>query len=123
VGYLSPTTTTVRVPTGHPAAAPTTFAYAGPAVPIPDDGVETGATVAIPVDLSGYAAKLTFSIDGTECTDEEGATTVGIDHTYVSDLEATLTSPSGATATLFSHEGGSGNNLCQVVFDDAAEDP
>ncbi len=121
-GYLSPTTTTVRVPTGHPAAAPTTFAYTGPPVAIPDDD-PAGAAVTFSVDLPGYAASLTFSIDGGACTTDEGATTVGIDHSYVSDLVATLASPSGATATLFSREGGGGNNLCQVVFDDAAADP
>jgi hypothetical protein len=34
-----------------------------------------------------------------------------------------LTSPSGATATVFDRDGGSGNNLCQVVFDDEAAEP
>jgi subtilisin-like proprotein convertase family protein len=121
-GAFSPTTATFSIATGQPADEPTTFAYTGPAVPIPDDD-DAGATVSIPVDLDGYAAKLTFSIDGSECSDDEESETVGIDHTYVGDLVGTLTSPSGATATLFSHEGGGGNNLCQVVFDDAAEDP
>ena len=32
----------------------------------------------------------------------------------------TLTSPGGTTATLFERDGSGGNNLCQVVFDDAA---
>jgi subtilisin-like proprotein convertase family protein len=121
-GHLSPTTASFRVPTGHPAATATTFAYTGPPVAIPDDD-PAGATVAIPVEMQGYAARLTFSVDGTDCTTGEGATTVGIDHTYVGDLKGTLTSPSGATATLFSGDGGGGNNLCQVVFDDAAADP
>ena len=38
------------------------------------------------------------------------------------DLLGTLTAPSGATATLFDGRGAGGNNLCKVVFDDAAED-
>jgi subtilisin family serine protease len=118
-GAFSPTTATFSIPTGQPADEPTTFAYTGPAVPIPDDD-DAGASVSIPVAMTGYAAKLTFSIDGSDCSKKE---TVGIDHTYVSDLVGTLKSPSGATATLFSHEGGGGDNLCQVVFDDAAEDP
>ena len=121
-GVLSPTTATFSIPTGQPATEPTTFAYAGPPVAIPDDD-ENGASVSIPVDMDGYAAKLTFSIDGSECSDDEDSETVGIDHTYVGDLVGTLTSPSGATATLFSHEGGGGNNLCQVVFDDKAATP
>jgi subtilisin-like proprotein convertase family protein len=118
-GAYSPTTDTFSIPTGQPASQATTFAYTGPAVPIPDDD-EDGASVSIPVDLAGYAAKLTFSIDGSDCSTAAGS---GIDHTYVGDLVGTLTSPSGATATLFSHEGGGGDNLCQVVFDDAAADP
>ncbi len=79
--------------------------------------------MAIPVSGVGYASNLTFSVDGTACSAAEGSTTVGIDHTFVSDLVGTLTSPSGQTVTVFDDEGGSGNNLCQVVFDDAATTP
>jgi len=118
-GAYSPTTATFSIPTGQPADEPTTFAYTGPPVPIPDDD-DAGVSVSLPVDMTGYAAKLTFSIDGSDCSSAEGS---GIDHTYVGDLVGTLTSPSGATAILFSHEGGGGDDLCQVVFDDAAEDP
>jgi subtilisin-like proprotein convertase family protein len=121
-GHLSPTTATFRVPTGKPASSATTFAYAGPPVAIPDDS-DLGASVGIPVDMAGYAAKLTFSVDGTACTTAEGATSVGLDHTFMSDLVATLTSPSGVTGTLFTHAGSGGNNLCQAVFDDAAQTP
>jgi len=121
-GALSPTTSTLSIRTGQPAAAATTFAYAGPPVPIPDAD-STGASVPISVSGVGYAANLTFSIDGQTCTTAAGATTVGIDHTFVSDLVGTLTSPAGRTATLFSRSGGIGHNLCQVVFDDAASQP
>jgi subtilisin-like proprotein convertase family protein len=121
-GILSPTTKAVRVPVGEPAASPTTFAYTGPVLPIPDNS-EIGASVSIPVSGIGYASKLTFSIDGETCTADEGATTVGIDHTWVSDLAVTLTGPDGRTALLFQGAGAGGNNLCQVVFDDAAERP
>jgi subtilisin-like proprotein convertase family protein len=121
-GSLSPTTATFRVPTGQPADSPTTFAYAGPPIPIPDAS-ELGASAAIPVDMPGYAAGLTFSVDGTACTTDEGATSVGLDHTFMSDLVGTLTSPSGRTVTLFSADGSGGNNLCQTVFDDTAETP
>jgi subtilisin-like proprotein convertase family protein len=118
-GVLSPTASTVTVKTGRPAAAATTFAYAGDPVPIPDNA-PAGASVTIPVTGFGYADRLTFSIDGTTCTTSTPSTTVGIDHSFVSDLTATLTAPGGPSATLFSGDGGSGNNLCQVVFDDAA---
>lgn len=121
VGALSPTSELVSLPTGQPGPV-STFAYAGPPVPIPDAD-PAGASVSIPVAGVGRPSSLTFSVDGSRCTTDEGATTVGIDHTYVADLVGTLTSPSGATATIFSRGGGSGNNLCQAVFDDAATTP
>ena len=54
-GVLSPTHDDSHDPTGEPAAAPTTFAYAGPPVPIPDND-PAGASVTIPVTGIGYAA-------------------------------------------------------------------
>jgi subtilisin-like proprotein convertase family protein len=121
-GSVPSTSTTVTLPTGQPATTATTYAYGGPPVAIPDDD-PTGASVPIAVSGVGYASGLTFSIDGSTCTAAEGATTVGLDHTFVSDLTGTLTSPSGATATLFSGSGLGGNNLCKVVFDDTAAAP
>jgi subtilisin-like proprotein convertase family protein len=79
--------------------------------------------VAIAVTGVGYASKLTFSIDGAACTTTTPSTTVGIDHPFVADLTATLAAPDGTTARLFTGAGGNGNNLCQVVFDDAAAMP
>jgi subtilisin-like proprotein convertase family protein len=118
-GVLSPTSDRFTVATGQPGTAATKFSYTGPAVAIPD--VSTlGASVTIPVSGFGYASKVRFSIDGTTCTTTIGATTVGIDHTFTGDLTGTLTAPSGASARLFQRVGGTGNNLCQVVFDDAA---
>jgi subtilisin-like proprotein convertase family protein len=121
-GVLSPTSSTVTVKTGQPAAAATTFAYTGEPVAIPDNA-PAGASVTIPVSGLGHAGTVTFSIDGATCSATAGATTVGIDHPFVSDLTATLTAPGGRSATLFSGDGGAGNNLCQVVFDDAATTP
>jgi hypothetical protein len=121
-GVLSPTTAAPVVTTGQPAAAPTPFTYAGAAVAIPDDD-DAGASVTIPVDGVGYAAKLTFSMDGTDCTTAAGATTVGLDHTFVGDLVGTLIAPDERIARLFNRHGSSGNNLCQVLFDDAAALP
>jgi subtilisin-like proprotein convertase family protein len=121
-GVLSPTASTVTVKTGDPADVATTFAYAGAPVAIPDN-VPAGASVTIPVSGVGYADELTFSIDGTTCNTTAGSTTVGLDHTFVSDLTAILTAPGGRSGTLFAGDGGAGNNLCQVVFDDAATTP
>ncbi|MEV4422237.1 S8 family serine peptidase, partial [Patulibacter sp. NPDC049589] len=93
-GILSPTTSTVVVPTGQPSTAVSDFAYSGTPVPIPDND-PTGATATVDVSGVGYASSLTFSIDGTECSTTIGSTTVGIDHTFVADLTATLTAPDG----------------------------
>ncbi|MDT8913927.1 S8 family serine peptidase [Amycolatopsis sp. PS_44_ISF1] len=121
-GSFSPLTSTFRIGVGTPSPVVQTFAYTGPAVAIPDDS-PLGASVPLTVSGVGPAAKVSLSIDGTTCTTTEGATTVGLDHTYVADLAGTLVSPSGATATLFQHTGTSANNLCQVVFDDTAATP
>lgn len=118
-GTLSPTVSTVVVPTGQPSATVRDFAYAGTPVAIPDND-PTGVSATVDVGGVGYASSLTFSIDGTACSTATGATTVGLDHTFVGDLVGTLTAPDGRTATLFARSGGGGNNLCQVVFDDAA---
>lgn len=119
VGSLSPVTSTFPLGVGTPSPVAQTFAYTGPAVAIPDNS-PLGASVPLVVSGVGPASKVSVSIDGATCTTAEGATTVGIDHTYVADLAGTLVSPSGATATLFQHAGSSANNLCQVVFDDSA---
>jgi hypothetical protein len=121
-GRLSPTTAAPTVRTGEPAGGATVFAYAGDPVPIPDND-PAGAAVPIAVSGVGYAAALTFSIDGGPCTANVGDARAGIDHTFVADLVGTLTAPGGASATLFARDGAGGNNLCQVVFDDAAAQP
>jgi subtilisin-like proprotein convertase family protein len=121
VGVLSPTVGALSVPTGK-KGSPVSFSYGGSPVAIPDDDI-AGASVTIPVSGIGVPAELTFSVDGATCSAVEGATTVGIDHTYVGDLTGTLTSPTGMTATVFDASGGSGNNMCQVVFDDTASAP
>ena len=118
-GAHSPTTQSFQIPVGQPSTVVQDFAYTGAPAAIPDNST-VGASVQIPVTGVGRASKLTFSIDGSSCTTTAGATTVGLDHTYIGDLTATLTSPSGATAVLFQRRGSSGHNLCQVVFDDSA---
>jgi subtilisin-like proprotein convertase family protein len=118
-GLLSPTAATFPVATGQPAATPTTFAYGGPPVAIPD-AAPAGVSVTIPVSGIGYGSKLTFSIDGTDCSTAIGDTDAGIDHTFVGDLVGTLTGPGGQSVTLMDRDGAGGNNLCQVVFDDTA---
>src|SRR5262245_2013258 len=116
-----PQTTTFSVQTGQPSS--TVVSYTGPPVPI-DPNIPN--TVTIPITVSGLSSPiggLKFSFDGSACTSAIGATTVGLDHTWVGDLVITLTSPQGTTVTLMNQPGGplnSGNNFCNTVLDDSA---
>ena len=112
---------------GPAGAAPVTFSYAGPPVPIPDAGDLSGnnpgapATATIPVaGLPNSIVDVDFRIDGTACSTTAGSVTVGISHTFANDLEIKLTSPGGTTILLVDNTDGSGNNFCQVVLDDDA---
>ncbi|MDQ7803169.1 S8 family serine peptidase [Amycolatopsis sp. A133] len=119
-GSHSPTTSTFSLPVGTPSPVAQDFAYTGAPVAIPDNS-PVGASVTIPVTGVGRASKVAFSVDGTTCSTDATSTTVGLNHSYVGDLVGTLTAPSGAKATVFQRNGGSGKNLCKVVFaDDAA---
>jgi subtilisin-like proprotein convertase family protein len=116
----SPTVFIVPVQTGSPGASFTT-AYSGAPVAIPDNN-PTG--VSIPLVISGSSlSKIAFSFDGTGCSATAGSTTVGLAHTWIGDLTATLQSPAGTKVTLLNSAGGtsnSGNNFCQTVLDDSA---
>ncbi len=100
--------------------SPVTFSYTGPAVAIPDNNA-AGASAPLAVSgLTGTITDVNFRIDGSSCNTTAGSTTVGLDHTYLGDLTLSLTSPVGTTINLMARRGGSGNNLCQTVFDDSA---
>jgi subtilisin-like proprotein convertase family protein len=115
-----PVTLNFSIPTGRPATTASHFAFAGAPVPIPDDN-PAGADAPISVaGFTGAISSIGFNIDGTVCSAAIGSTTVGLDHTFVSDLTLTLTSPSGRTMTLISGAGGSGNNFCQTLLRDSA---
>jgi subtilisin-like proprotein convertase family protein len=114
-----PQTSTFSVQTGQPNT--TVVSYTGPPVPIPDNGAVT-----IPIVVSGLSSNisdLNFSFDGSSCTSAAGATTVGLDHSWVGDLVIMLTSPQGTTITLMNRPGAasnSGNNFCNTMLDDGA---
>jgi subtilisin-like proprotein convertase family protein len=118
----------ILVPAATADASPTSdnFTYSGAPVPIPD-GLDTigtpGAAVSadLPVSgMTGVVSKVVLTIGGSACTTAQGSTTVGIAHSFVSDLKLSLIAPDG-TSVLFAQEvGGSGNNICQAVFDDSA---
>ena len=105
------------VSVGQPTFSNASASYTGPAVTIPD---ENTAGVNVPLTVSGVTGQiedLNFRIDGTTCN---SATTVGINHTFVSDLSATVRSPLGTARNLFQFVGGGGDNFCQTVLDDQA---
>lgn len=102
---------------GQQTISNATRSYTGPAVSIPD-GNPAGVNVPITVSgVTGLIDDLNFRIDGTTCN---STTTVGINHTWVSDLSATLQSPGGTTVTLFESVGGNGDNFCNTLLDDQA---
>jgi Subtilase family/Proprotein convertase P-domain len=116
-----PQTLSFQVQTGQPS--PTVVSYTGPPVVISSG---PPSTITIPLEVSGLTAPigdLNFSFDGSSCTSAIGATTVGLDHSWVGDLVITLTSPQGTTVTLMNQPGGplnSGNNFCNTLLDDGA---
>lgn len=106
---------------GAAGTTPQTFSHNGGAARIPD-GDARGISVPLTVNgFSGHIADLNFRIDGTDCTTNMGATTVGADHSWVGDLVFKLTSPSGTTVTIINRAGGGGNsgkNFCQTLLDE-----
>jgi fimbrial isopeptide formation D2 family protein len=122
-GNQSPQSFDFSIQTGAPGA-PATFSYTGPAVPIPDSaGADVAGVTAIatlPVVSSGNLYSLKASIDGATCNATAGSTTVGIDHSFVNDLQIDLKSPGGTLVTIINRADGGGNNYCQVVLDDTA---
>jgi uncharacterized repeat protein (TIGR01451 family) len=131
-GGPSPLTFTFSLPTGHPGT-PVTVPYAGPPVPIPDGGNPPGALNEFPgtpavaplavAAVSGRIEKLVLTLDGTVCTTDAGATTVGVDHTFVNDLTFDLKSPLGTSVRIASRIDFGGHNFCQVALDDATPNP
>jgi len=112
------------LPTGLSVlAGPTTVAYSGPVVPIPDNNL-TGASATMTLSgFTGTIADLDFRFTGTTCNTTAGSTTVGLAHSWVGDLLVTLRSPSGTVVTLMNRPGGvnnSGNNFCNTTLDDEA---
>lgn len=127
-GANSPQTFDLSFQIGAPGT-PVTFSYAGQAVPIPDgadlSGTQPGAPVSAPVvaALAGNVYDVDLQIDGATCTNAAGSTTVGLDHSFVNDLEITLISPAGTPSLVIDNTDGSGNNFCQTVLDDESAGP
>ncbi|HEV7667643.1 MAG TPA: IPTL-CTERM sorting domain-containing protein [Thermoanaerobaculia bacterium] len=106
------------------APGPTvTIPYGGPVIPIPDAGGGTAIADLAVGGIGGRIRDVDFRFDGSLCTADEAATTVGLDHTYVSDLQILLISPTGSGNAMIQFAGGSGNNFCQTLLDDESAGP
>lgn len=103
------TTISFSLNTGTPlVGSPATYAYPGPAIPIPDDST-TGATAPIAVNGSGTVTKLRV--------------TVNITHPFDGDLSLRLFAPNGSSISLSAQNGDAGDNYTSTVFDDDAATP
>ncbi len=120
-GPSSPLVAALTAPTGAPGAQQS-FSYTGPVVPIPDS---PGAAVRalLPVSGVGTVSDVNLRIDGDVCNANIGATTVGIDHTFVSDLEVRVVAPNGQVIRVIDNADGGGNNFCQTLLDDESAGP
>jgi len=71
--------------------------------------------------FTGALADLDFSFDGSSCTADAGAETVGLDHTWVGDLVVTLISPQGKRVVLINRldfGDDAGQNFCNTLLND-----
>ncbi len=110
VGTEGPSTEVAR--TGSPLAIPDLAATGATPTPV--------ATTIQVGDIGGPIRDLAVAFGGSTCSSTAGATTVGLTHSFVGDLEMTLTSPQGTTVALTTRTTNSGNNLCRTVFTDSA---
>ena len=124
-----PLTKNIPITLGHLGTA-STFAYTGPVVPIPDAvGANPGATATANLTVSGIAGlvgDVDFRFDGAVCTTAIGATTVGLDHTWVGDIVINLVAPDGTivpVATRMNVGSNAGHNFCQTVLNDSSAGP
>lgn len=108
---------------------PQTFSSSDGPIVIPDGADLSGtapgapATSTIAATGIGQVHAVSMRIDGESCDANAGSTTVGIDHTFVNDLELTLVSPAGTEVLVINNTDGSGNNFCQTELSDASVGP
>jgi len=126
-GGIAPEVLRFTLALGAPGE-PLTFEYAGPPVGIPDSPLRATpgapALAALAVDgLAGWVRDLDFAFEGQPCTTELGATTVGLEHGFVSNLLVELVAPSGMTVPLIRFTDGFGNHFCQTELDDESAGP
>lgn len=98
------------------------YSYSGSPVPIPDAGAIAAANLAVS-GTSQNVYLLDVVIGGSSCNTAPASGTVGIDHTYVSDLDIAIRSPSGAVVQLVDNAGGNGVNFCQTTLTNRTSPP
>lgn len=98
------------------------YSYSGSPVAIPDAGSAAAANLTIS-GTSQNVYLLDVVIGGSSCNTAPGSGTVGIDHSYVSDLDIAVRSPSGAIVQLVDNAGGNGVNFCQTTLTNRTSPP
>lgn len=129
-GGVAPEAFPIALVLGSPGA-PIPFFFAGPAVFIPDSPLrgDPGPPALAMLQVGGMGgiggriADVDLILEGDLCTIASGATTVGIEHPFVSNLLLELVAPSGATVQVVRYAGGIGNHFCQTVLDDESVGP
>lgn len=124
---IAPETFSFPLALGAPGQ-PVRFVYSGPPVFIADAPVRgvagPPALALLPVGgLGSRLADLDLSFDGELCSIAQFATTVGIQHPFVSNLLIELVAPSGRTVPMVRFTDGLGNHFCQTQLDDESAGP
>jgi Metallo-peptidase family M12B Reprolysin-like/Proprotein convertase P-domain len=104
---------------GGPGPA-TRYIYGGPPATL---ALNATTPLSVPLTVAGptgVIADINFSFDGTTCSTADAATTNGVTQTWNGDMTYTLISPAGTRVTLMANRGGSGNHVCNALFDDSA---
>ncbi len=74
-------------------------------------------------DQVTISSEIEIAVNGDGLVVTEVVVTVELSHTWLSDLRIAIVSPSGTEVLLFNRRGGSGDNLTDTRFDDAASLP
>ncbi len=108
------------IPVGSAVGTVQNFNYSGAVAPIPD-GNAAGVNTTVNVSgVTGAIQDLNFIITGTALTP---AASTGIDHTWIGDMQARLTSPAGTSVLIADRFGGvncATDNIFNLTLDDAA---
>ena len=119
-GAVNYGTTTYTIPVGSSVSATQNFDYSGAVTAITDNSTAGVNTTVVVSGVTGGIQDLNFVVTGTASTP---AASTGIDHSWIGDMQARLTSPAGTTVLIADRFGGSAcsaNNIFNLTLDDAA---